>query len=196
MPPTVDYLPVAVAGGSNVDSQANFVGSGYQTIGFTAGIAVSKQLNKVWRQSSMVAACIANFISQTLNINVLDDGNSGNLLANFLAALTTFVGASVAPAITVVAFSANPVFNCAGRQAMNFQITLTGNVVAPVINGVVAGMVVNFIIKQDGAGGHTFAWPGSVPGANIDGTANAANCQGFIADAGAVLHPLTPMTVS
>lgn len=83
----VDYLPVATAGGANVDSQANFVGSGYQTEGFQAGLAQSKQLNKVWRQSSMMAAALANFIANTLGINVLDDGNISALITNLTNAI-------------------------------------------------------------------------------------------------------------
>lgn len=85
--PTIDYLPIAAGPGANVDSQANFNGSGYQTVGFESGIAESAQLNKCWRQSSMIAAAIATFISQTLGIPVLDDGNLAALVTNLTNAL-------------------------------------------------------------------------------------------------------------
>lgn len=89
MPLEVDYLPFAVSGVANVDSQSDFAGSSYQENGFAPNSvpAQSKQLNKVWRQSSMFAAALAQFISNTLQINVLDDGNLSNLLANYQAAL-------------------------------------------------------------------------------------------------------------
>ena len=84
---TIDYLPIAVNPGANVESQADFAGSGHQENGFSAGIAQSKQLNKCWRQSSMMAAAIANFIANTLGINVLDDGNLAELITNLTNAI-------------------------------------------------------------------------------------------------------------
>jgi hypothetical protein len=92
--PTVDYLPVATGGSANVDSQANFLGSGYQTNGFAVGIAEPFQANKIWRQSSMMSAALANFISTTLGINVLDDGNLPTLITNLTNAIQS-AGASV-----------------------------------------------------------------------------------------------------
>lgn len=87
--PTVDFLPVAISGTANVDTQAAFVGSGYQENGMIAGTATSKQANKVWRQSSMMTAALANFISTVLNVDVLDDGNLGALIANLTSAFQT-----------------------------------------------------------------------------------------------------------
>ncbi len=75
----VDYLPFATGPGATVDTQANYLGSNYQTTGMAAGIAEPTQFNKVWRQSSVVAAALANLVSQTLNVSVLDDGNVAGL---------------------------------------------------------------------------------------------------------------------
>lgn len=91
MAPTVDYLPVATAGGANVDSQSNFAGSSYQTTGFASGLAQSKQCNKVWRQASMMASALANYIANKLNVNVLDDGNSATLLTNLSKAIAPII---------------------------------------------------------------------------------------------------------
>jgi hypothetical protein len=85
----IDYLPVATAVGATVDTQANFVGSTYQTVGFQAGISLPTQFNKVWRQSSMMSAALANFISSALDISVLDDGNLTNLITNLTNAIST-----------------------------------------------------------------------------------------------------------
>lgn len=98
MPPTVDYLPFATGVAANVDTQGNYAGSGYQVDGFAAGLAQSKQLNKVWRQSSMMSAALANFISNILGISVLDDGNLAALIAN----LTSAIAANGSRAIGVV----------------------------------------------------------------------------------------------
>lgn len=88
---TVDYLPVATGVGANVESQGTFAGSGHQTSGFSAGLAQSAQVNKCLRQSSMIAAAIANLISQRLGISVLDDGNLTTLITNLIAAITPTV---------------------------------------------------------------------------------------------------------
>jgi hypothetical protein len=82
-----DFLPVATAVGANVDSQGNFSGSGYQTEGFSAGIALPTQANKVWRQSSVMCAAMANYISDVLNQFIPDDGNLNALIASFWQAL-------------------------------------------------------------------------------------------------------------
>ncbi len=85
----IDYLPFATVAGANVDTQANFAGSAYQTTGFQRGIAQSFQNNKVQRQASMVAAAVANVISNAMNISVLDDGNLPALVANLTGAIQT-----------------------------------------------------------------------------------------------------------
>jgi hypothetical protein len=85
----IDYLPVAIAAGANIDTQTNFSGSAYQENGFIAGTAMSFQANKVWRQSSMMSAALANFISSALDISVLDDGNLTNLINNLTNAIST-----------------------------------------------------------------------------------------------------------
>jgi hypothetical protein len=92
--PTIDYLPVATAVGNNADSQVNFAGSGYQTLGFQTGIALPQQANKIWRQTSMMTAALANFIANTLSINVLDDGNLAALITNLTNAITAGAGSA------------------------------------------------------------------------------------------------------
>jgi hypothetical protein len=93
----VDYEPVATAGGANVDTQAGFSGSGYETLGFQTGLAQSKQINKVLRQSSMFSAAWANVISTLLGISILDDGNLAGLQTNILAALALLVATQTKP---------------------------------------------------------------------------------------------------
>ena len=92
----VDYLPVATGTGNNADTQTNFAGSTYQQQGFVQGVANPAQANKLWRQSSIMAAALATFISNVLSINVLDDGNLGALVTNLTNAITALVQSSLA----------------------------------------------------------------------------------------------------
>lgn len=101
-----DFLPAATAVGANVDTQTNFAGAAYQTNGFSSGIALAEQANKLWRQSSIMSAAMANYISDVLNTYILDDGNLSELLANLWQALLGggyFVDTGSANAISVSA---------------------------------------------------------------------------------------------
>jgi hypothetical protein len=185
MAPEVDYLPIAVGAGANVDTQSDFNGSGYQEQGFSSGLAQSKQLNKCWRQASMVAAAIANFIANVLGVNVLDDGNLTNLVSQFTAAVE-----QAGSALIVVPFSATPVFNLA--SGTKFAMTLTGNVTSSSVSGAEPGDVVYFCIHQDATGGRTFAWPSAVPGGTIDSAANSTTMQAFFVDDNGNWQAFTP----
>src|SRR5208282_1148541 len=80
-----DFLPFATENGANVLDQTDYAAAPWLGIGFDNGFAVPAYLNKVWRQSSFVAAALAAFIQQQTNQAVLDNGN----LTSFLAQLTT-----------------------------------------------------------------------------------------------------------
>lgn len=84
---TIDFIPFATGGGANVVSQGTYVGAAWVGSGFAAGIAPSNQLNKVWRQSSFVAAAVATYISNQLSIDVLDDGVLATFVANLALAI-------------------------------------------------------------------------------------------------------------
>jgi hypothetical protein len=110
----VDYQPFANGSGANVESQAQFLtdlGAGGTLVnGYATGLAKSTQFNKVARQSSMMAAALATFISTELNTSVLDDGNLAALTTNFTNALITLVAAN-APQSTVYCGSAGGTAN-------------------------------------------------------------------------------------
>lgn len=88
--PTNDFLPFATGAGANVETQANYILESYVGAGFASGLAQSAQLNKVWRQSSFIAAALAQWIVDKANVNVLDDGNVAGLETNFTAALAAW----------------------------------------------------------------------------------------------------------
>jgi Flp pilus assembly pilin Flp len=69
--------------------------------GFAAGTAQSNQLNKVWRQSSIMAAVLAQFIVDETGLDALDDGTTATLLTQ----LKTAVGIVSVPAGTIFALS-------------------------------------------------------------------------------------------
>ncbi len=93
---TNDFKAFAAGGGANVIDQATF--AALTTLianGFTGGIAQSNQLNKVWRQASVVASMIGSFINDQ-GYDALDNGDLATLLAHFEAALVALI-ASNAP---------------------------------------------------------------------------------------------------
>lgn len=88
--PVVDYKPFANAVGSNVITQGAYEAllAGALSDGFVAGTAPSNQLNKVWRQSSMVSAAVAQMIASYTGSDVLDNGD----LTALTALLTSAIG--------------------------------------------------------------------------------------------------------
>lgn len=92
---TTDFLPFATGGIPNVQPQADYVIAPERTAGFQAGIAESAKLNKVWRQGSFVAAAIAKFVADNLNINVADDGDLTTFITNLEAALLASIRSSL-----------------------------------------------------------------------------------------------------
>jgi hypothetical protein len=178
--PTVDYLPVATSANATVDTQANFDGSGYQLNGFQDGIADPAQVNKVWRQASMIGNAVAEFISDILGIDVLDDGNSAALIANLKAAIAASA-TGIVNGIVPVPFSTTPVFNAA--LGTTFEITLTGNVTSSSIENFLPGQRIKFILHQDSVGERAFVPPTNVPMSPIPPSApNITSMQNFFVD--------------
>ncbi|WP_011298563.1 hypothetical protein [Cupriavidus necator] len=100
---TNDFLVFGGGAGANVITQVTYSGLAARTAGFASGVAQSAQLNKVWRQSSIMAAVLAQFISDRTGQDALDDGTTATLLENLKAAAAAVNGDStktfsVAPA--------------------------------------------------------------------------------------------------
>jgi hypothetical protein len=183
--PTVDYLPVATSANATVDTQAIFDGSGYQLNGFQNGIADPAQANKVWRQASMIGNAVATFISNTLGIDVLDDGNSAALIANLTAAIAA-AASGIVNGIVQVPFDETPVFNAA--LGSTFEITLTGNVRSSTIENILPGQRLKFIIHQDSVGSRTFVAPTKVPMTPLPPSApNVTSMQNFFVDGTSII---------
>lgn len=85
---TNDFLPFAGGGSANVLTQAQYAAlTSLLANGFSSGTAQSNQLNKVWRQSSIMAALIGSFIANASGNNVVDDGTTTTILGNLVIAL-------------------------------------------------------------------------------------------------------------
>jgi hypothetical protein len=102
-----DFLPFAAAGGANVISQSAYAALAALGPGFSTGVAASDQLNKVWRQSSIMAAVIGNLIADVTNNPVIDDGTTATILQNLyesmlLAGFGFDTGAANAYTVTLV----------------------------------------------------------------------------------------------
>ena len=82
-----DFLVWAGAGGANVLTQAAYAALGNLTTGVVSGTASSAQANKAWRQASIIAAMIAQFITDKSGQTAIDDGTTATLETNFTAAI-------------------------------------------------------------------------------------------------------------
>ncbi|GMG90649.1 hypothetical protein Cmtc_18690 [Cupriavidus sp. TKC] len=111
---TNDFLVFGGGAGANVITQVTYSGLAARTAGFSSGVAQSNQLNKVWRQSSIMSAVLAQFISDISGQDCVDDGTTTTLLANLKAAVSaqapSIVGASRNARMSVAAASSTATF--------------------------------------------------------------------------------------
>lgn len=87
--PTNDFKALAGSGGANVLTQADY--AALTTIlanGLSSGVVPSNLFNKILRQSSAIAAAVAQMVADNNNADVLDDGNSATLLSSLKTALS------------------------------------------------------------------------------------------------------------
>ncbi|MBR7998258.1 hypothetical protein [Burkholderia vietnamiensis] len=82
-----DFLAFGGGGAANVIDQATYAALAARLTGFQSGTAQSAQLNKVWRQSSIMSAVIGQFIANQTGQNAVDDGTTATLLSNLAAAV-------------------------------------------------------------------------------------------------------------
>lgn len=79
---TSDFLVVAPGPSPNIVSQATYAANTAVTTGFVSGVAPSAIVNKSFRQSTVMAAVVAQFIADLTGVNSIDDGTTATLLAN------------------------------------------------------------------------------------------------------------------
>lgn len=89
---TQDFLSFAGGAGANVVTQAQYAALAAVNTGYQSGIASSAQLNKTWRQSSIIASVVAQFIVAQSGNDAVDDGTTATLLANLTLGLQNMIG--------------------------------------------------------------------------------------------------------
>ncbi|NHB93620.1 tail fiber protein [Photorhabdus cinerea] len=70
-----DFKAFATGENANTLSQEEYENADFIEEGFKSGIARSERLNKVWRQSSIIAAVIGKYIAEKTGEDVIDDGD-------------------------------------------------------------------------------------------------------------------------
>jgi endosialidase-like protein len=91
-----DFLAFAADAAANVMTQAAYADVGFtpRILGFQTGTALSVQLNKVWRQASLISAMIGQFGTTYGGADMLDDGSTNGqtaLLNTFTQAVRQIV---------------------------------------------------------------------------------------------------------
>lgn len=79
-----DFLPLGTGAGANVITQAAYAALAARSTGFQSGIARSNELNKAWRQATVIGSVIGAFIERASGLDALDDGDVTTLTNRFL----------------------------------------------------------------------------------------------------------------
>jgi hypothetical protein len=85
---TNEFKAFATAPGANVLTPAAYAALPAVATGFVDGVAVTEQLNTVWRQSSFIAAAVAQIVANG-GLDALDNGDVNGFAGNFLTALAS-----------------------------------------------------------------------------------------------------------
>ncbi|WP_343726698.1 hypothetical protein [Burkholderia seminalis] len=136
---TNDFLVFGGGSSPNVIDQATYAALAARLSGFQSGTALSAQLNKVWRQSSIMAAVLAQFTANFSGQNAVDDGTTATLLANLQVAIN-------AAGITAPQFDSSTKFATTAfvqRALGNFQ-AFTAYTSSQTLTASQSGSVINF----------------------------------------------------
>jgi len=98
-----EILPFGTITNANVMAPDDYNALPARTTGFSSGVAQSKQLNTVWRQSSFVTSVLAQFVADNSGKDTLDDGDTAKLLTNLQDALKKYANGNLPAASTTVA---------------------------------------------------------------------------------------------
>lgn len=82
-----NFLTFGLGGGANVQTQVDYAADPDRLAGNQTGTGRSNFANKTWRQSAAMVSQIAQFISDQLGEDVLDDGNTATLLDQLTRAI-------------------------------------------------------------------------------------------------------------
>ncbi|QDL31325.1 glycine-rich domain-containing protein [Serratia liquefaciens] len=82
-----EFLPFGVAANANVLSNSDYQALPARIAGFSSGVAKSEELNSAWRQASVIASVLAQFIADKTGQDVLDNGDLVTLGENLNSAI-------------------------------------------------------------------------------------------------------------
>lgn len=99
---TNNFKAFATANGANVTAQSDYEALTALLTGFQSGKASSAQINKAIRQSSTIAAVVAQYIANNSGNDVLDNGDTSAILANLLLAVQSSAKTAILPVLTGV----------------------------------------------------------------------------------------------
>ncbi|MEM8258225.1 hypothetical protein Q4R52_18945, partial [Morganella morganii] len=86
-----EFLPFGTAEGANVLSNQEYEALAARHNGFNSGVAKSKELNKVWRQASLIASAVAQFIVDTDQKDLLDTGDVADIKSRLASAINLII---------------------------------------------------------------------------------------------------------
>ncbi|MGC4734043.1 pyocin knob domain-containing protein [Providencia hangzhouensis] len=82
-----EFLPFGIAEGANVLSNQEYERLAARFNGFISGVAKSKELNTVWRQSSVMSSALAQFIVDSDNQDLIDNGDVASIKTRLVTAI-------------------------------------------------------------------------------------------------------------
>lgn len=82
-----EFLPFGTLANANVLSNDEYQVLPARISGFSSGVAKSEELNSVWRQASVIASVLAQFIADKTGQDVLDNGDLAALQASLNSAM-------------------------------------------------------------------------------------------------------------
>lgn len=86
-----EFLPFGTAEGANVLSNQEYERLAARFNGFVSGVAKSKELNTVWRQSSVISSVVAQFIVDSDNKDLLDNGDVAGIKNRLVTAIKQII---------------------------------------------------------------------------------------------------------
>lgn len=86
---TYNFKAFGISATANVTSQLDYEALAALLTGFQSGKASSAQINKVLRQFTTMANVLAQFISNSASVDVLDNVAPATILANLKLAMTS-----------------------------------------------------------------------------------------------------------
>lgn len=132
---TNNFKAFATANGANVTAQSDYEALTALLTGFQSGKASSAQINKAIRQSSTIAAVVAQYIANSSGNDVLDNGDTAGILANLILAIQSSVKGTAMPLLTGVTGEARNVRMSITAASATATITADEVIVSTALGG-------------------------------------------------------------